>query len=279
MPSVPSAPTFLIKLLRLFVIAYLIVIGGILMFQDNLLYFPAKVSLAEMSGSGLTPWPSAQDFRGWLAEPRGTARATVVLFHGNAGHAGDRRYYAEELTRLGFRTLLAEYPAYGPRDGKLGEASFVADAEQTLALAHRRFGAPLLVAGESLGAGVAAAAAGRQRDILAGLMLITPWDSLESVAAHHYPWLPVKMLMRDRYDSVQNLRSFGHPIHVVIAERDTIVPARFGQALFDSLAPPKKLSLLLGAEHNDWIGYADEAWWREAMGYLLREIEPTALSK
>jgi uncharacterized protein len=250
-------------------IACLIIFAGIAMFQDRLLYYPDTVALEDIVSRVLRPWPTTQDFRGLVAEPAGPVRATVIVFHGNAGHAGHRQFYATALTQLGLRTILAEYPGYGPRKGAVGEQSLVADSEQTIALAHRYYGAPLLIIGESLGAGVAAAAGARQRDNIAALMLITPWDRLEHVAAHHYPWLPVNWLLRDRYDSAAHLRSFGKPVMVVIAERDSIVPARFGAALHDSLADPKRLTVVKAAEHNDWIGRVDDAWWREAIAFLL----------
>jgi hypothetical protein len=94
-------------------IACLIMFAGIAMFQDRLLYYPDKATLEEIVSGGLRPWPSAQDFRGLVAEPAGAARATVIVFHGNAGHAGHRQFYATALTRLGLRTILAEYPGYG----------------------------------------------------------------------------------------------------------------------------------------------------------------------
>lgn len=252
-------------------IAYLIAIAGIAMFQDHLLYFPAKASLGEMVSGGLRAWPAPQDFRGLVAEPNGPVRGTAIVFHGNAGHAGHRAFYAKALTRLGLRVILAEYPGYGPRDGAVGEQNLVADAEQTISLAHSLHGAPLLLIGESLGAAVAAAAAVRQRDKTAGLLLITPWDRLENVGAHHYPWLPVKWLLRDRYDSVTHLASFGRPILVAVAERDSIVPARFGTALYESLSDPKRLMVLKAAEHNDWIAHVDDTWWREATTFVLGE--------
>ena len=252
-------------------IACLIVFAGIAMFQDRLLYFPDKASLGDMVSGGLRAWPTPQDFRGLVAEPNSPVRGTVIVFHGNAGHAGHRAFYAKALTRLGLRVILAEYPGYGPRDGAVGEQKLVADAEQTIALAHSLHGAPLLLIGESLGAAVAAAAAARQRDKTAGLLLITPWDRLENVAAYHYPWLPVKWLLRDRYDSVTNLASFGRPILLAVAERDSIVPSRFGTALYESLSDPKRLTVLKAAEHNDWIARVDETWWREATSFLLGE--------
>ncbi len=248
---------------------YLIELMGISMFQDNLLYYPDRARVEEMVSSGLSPWPTDQDFRGLLAEPQTPARATAIVFHGNAGHAGDRQFYADVLGQLGLRVILAEYPAYGPRTGELGEKSLVADAQQTIALVHARYREPLLIIGESLGAGVAAAASTGQRERIAGLLLITPWDRLEHVASHHYPLLPVKWLLRDRYDSVTHLAAFGRPVLVAIAEHDTIIPARFGKALYDSLAEPKRLSVIAGTDHNDWFFRLDDAWWRQAIDFLL----------
>lgn len=247
-------------------------LAGITMFQNRLLYFPAPATVAEMAVGGLAAWPSAQDFRGLMAQPAGAARGTVLVFHGNAGHAGHRAYYAEVLTRQGFRVLLAEYPGYGARGaGELGEASLVNDARQTIAQAHRAYGPPLLVVGESLGAGVAAAALA-QEDVagqVAGLMLITPWDRLVHVAEHHYPWLPVSWLLRDRYDNSAHLSSFGRPVLVVVAAHDRIVPARLGIALHASLPPPKRLVTMEAAGHNDWPAKVDARWWQAAMAYLL----------
>ena len=127
----------------------------------------------------------------------------------------------------------------------------------------------MLVIGESLGAGVAAAAAAHQRDKVAGLLLITPWDRLENIAAYHYPWLPVSWFLRDRYDSAANLASFGRPVVVAVAERDSIVPARFGKALYEALSQPKRLTMMKGAEHNDWPSRVDETWWRDIIAFLL----------
>lgn len=254
-----------------FAIACLIMLAGIYMFQDHLLYFPAKASVAQMATAGLRAWPSAQDFRGLVAEPSGAVRGTAIVFHGNAGHAGHRALYAAALAPLGLRVVLAEYPAYGPRGGTLGEQSLVDDAVQTIALAHRQYGGALLLVGESLGAAVAAAAGARHPDSVAGMLLITPWDRLEHVGAHHYPWLPVKWMLRDRYDSAMHLAPFARPVVVAVAEHDSIVPARFGKALHQALKGPKHLIVIQGADHNDWPDHIHPNWWREAIALVLGE--------
>lgn len=260
------AATLLVKLAAGGVMA----VAALAWLQNHLLYFPSRATVAQLERSGLRAWPSAAEFRGLVAEPAGAARATAIVFHGNAGHAGHRGFYAAALLPQGLRVILAEYPGYGPRGGELGEASFVADAQQSIALAQRLYGAPLIVIGESLGAAVAAAAAPRQADSVAALLLITPWDRLEEVAAHHYPWLPVRSLLGDRYDSAAHLAAFGKPVAVVVAEHDHIVPARFGAALHAALPGPKRLVTVPGAGHNDWPDRVDAAWWRDALAFVLR---------
>jgi alpha-beta hydrolase superfamily lysophospholipase len=259
------------RLVSTIVIAIVLLVGVPAVFQDRLIYFPdhppLATAIAYARSHGLAPWPGEDNYRGLLRETEGTIRGTMVLFHGNAGHAGHRHWYVGEFVRLGLRVILAEYPAYGPRAGKLGEAALVADAAETLALAHRQFPGPLLLVGESLGAGVAAAVA-NTADV-AAVLLITPWDGIEQVAHHHYPWLPVGWLLRDRYDSVANLSGYRGRVAVVIAEHDSIVPSRLGRALFESLPEPKRLWTIPGADHNDWMSRVDAAWWRSVIGWLL----------
>ena len=252
-------------------VAALLFLAAIFVWQDRLLYFPAHTTVERVATGGLRAWPSAQDFRGLVAEPAGVVRGTAIVFHGNAGHAGHRAYYAQALAPLGWRVILAEYPGYGPRGGTPGEASLVADAEATLALAHRQYGAPLLVIGESLGAAVAAAAGAQHPKLTAGLLLITPWDRLARVGSHHYPWLPVKWMLRDDYDSVRRLATFERPVVVAIAEHDSIVPPQFGSALHAALGGPKHLIVIRASDHNDWLDRVDAAWWRAAIGLALGE--------
>jgi pimeloyl-ACP methyl ester carboxylesterase len=247
----------------------LLFVAALYLLQERLIYLPAKASLASMTSAGLRAWPTDKDFRALLAEPAGPARGTVIVFHGNAGHAGHRGFYADALLPLGWRVLLAEYPGYGARGGALGEASLVADAQALVTLASQHFGAPLIVLGESLGAGVAAAAA-RQRAPIDALLLITPWDRLASVGSYHYPWLPVRWLLRDRYDNAANLANWNGPTLIVLAERDSIVPAPLGRALHDALRRPKRLVVMRAADHNDWPERVDADWWRAVMDFAAQ---------
>ena len=249
-------------------------LAGVAVFQDSLLYFPDNPPrgdvLDEARRHGLRAWPNDEDFRAFLREPATPVRGTIVILHGNAGHAAHRTWYADALGREGLRVILAEYPGYGSRPGKPGEAALVADAAETVKLVGERYPGPLILAGESLGAGVAAAVARRTK--VPALLLITPWDSLERVARHHFPWLPVGLLLRDRYDSVLNLAGFDGRLALVVAEDDDIIPARHAQQLHDSLGGDKRLWTVPGAGHNDWMMRFAEADWSALVDYLLPRV-------
>jgi hypothetical protein len=240
--------------------------------QDTMLYYPSsyKPSSAAMASQYLQFWPSeAGDYRGFVSTvPKGRARGTIIVFHGNAGAASDRDSYAQELTPLGYRVLLAEYPGYGGREGKLGEASFVNDARTTVRLAFEQFGKPIFLLGESLGCGVVAAVAKEMPVQIGGIILFTPWDTLLAVAKGTFPWLPVEWFLKDTYDSIGNLRSFRGPIAVIGAERDEVIPVRHAEELYRSLAENKKLWLIKGAGHNDWQSRIEPSWWREIMEFV-----------
>jgi pimeloyl-ACP methyl ester carboxylesterase len=195
----------------------------------------------------------------------------VIVFHGNAGAAWQRSYYVDALQPLGYRVILAEYPGYGGRAGRPSEAALVADAQATLRRAYAEFGAPIYLWGESLGSGVAAAVAAAPVAPVEGLVLLTPWDNLPDLAQSLYPFLPVRFLLRDRYDSVRALAAFTQPVAVVIAERDEIIPPARAERLYASLAAPKQRWILPDAGHNTWPTNPAHPWWRAVMKFLTAE--------
>ena len=245
--------------------------------QRSLLYLPSRqvVPPAALEAAGLVRWPDAANARGYLFEPAGAA-ATIVVFHGNAGQAIDRGYYLDAFAGWDARILLAEYPGYGERAGSPSESELAADARETLRRLRERFPEdPLHVVGESLGAAVAAAAIGSEdvpgpKPRVDALVLLTPWNTLTALASHHYRWLPVRWLLRDRWPSERWLASVGAPVAVVLAERDAVVPPRFGRALFERLPEPKTLLVVDDAGHNDWFGRVDARWWLALRAALRR---------
>jgi pimeloyl-ACP methyl ester carboxylesterase len=106
--------------------------------------------------------------------------------------------------------------------------------------------------GQSLGSGIASAAVAARPDKIAGLILLTPFDSLAAAAATHYPWFPVRPLLRHRLDSDQNLAGYRGPVAFIVAENDGTIPPKHGERLYHLYTGPKRLWLVPGAGHNDF---------------------------
>ena len=243
--------------------------------QNRILYYPGSSAPSEESlkADNIKRWQSsASDYRGLVAaKDAGGPKGTIVVFHGNAGIAADRTYYLNDLGTLGYRVILAEYPGYGGRKGELGEKAFVRDAGETVRLASEKYGGPLFLLGESLGCGVAAAVAKVTPVKIDGIVLITPWDTLASIAREKFPFLPVRLLLTDRYDTIGNLRPFKGKIAVVGAERDEVIPLAHARKLYDSLpGTARRMWTMQGVGHNDWPMHVNPTWWKEIMDYVGR---------
>jgi pimeloyl-ACP methyl ester carboxylesterase len=260
----------IVLLIAVLIILFLILSRSNL--QKNMLYYPSShlPSSAWVTAYNIAFWPSySNDYRGFIRSVQASqSTGTIVVFHGNAGTAADREYYLNALTYLGYRVILAEYPGYGGRKGELGEESFVRDAKETLRLVSEKYGAPIFLLGESLGCGVAAAIAKTPPINIDGIILITPWDTLLSLGHEKFPWLPVRLFMRDKYDTVGNLKAYQGRIAIIGAERDEVIPIQHARALYRSLQGSHKMYTIKGAGHNDWQGMVDLQWWKEIMDFI-----------
>ena len=260
-----------LKIILLFLITA-VLFGGCNM-QNRFLYFPEPQWPTEqmLAYESMKLWQAtAADYQGLIAASDAPApNGTIVLFHGNGGTALDRGFYLRPFMELGFRVILAEYPKYGGRPGKVGEKPFVATGMETVQLAYEQYGEPIYLVGESLGCGVAAAVTKQTSVPVAGIILITPWDTLASVAKSLFPFLPVKLVLTDKYDSIENLQTFQNKISVVGAERDEILPIKHAMNLYNALPEGRKrLWIIKGAGHNDWPMHTDASLFREMTDFV-----------
>ena len=239
--------------------------------QGRLLYLRSTNSLEvaqqQAADARLSLWPNAAKYQALLRVPSGSAQGTVILFHGNAGTAPDRAFYATQFEQCGFRTLLVEYPGYGARSADnvlLRQAQLAAEGGQIIMAAHAQFAPPLFVVGESLGAAVAAQAIQQAEKVQSGVvsaaLLITPWDELANTASRRFWFLPVRLILADQYSSVIALKNFHSPLLIVRATHDEIIPAASTQALFDRFAGPKRIFNISGG-HNSWSTNVPDNWW------------------
>lgn len=252
---------------------YLLLCAAVFLLQRNLLYLADanRLSPEQARERGLSPWPSAEHFQGFIgAEEPGGVQGTLIVFHGNAGAAHHRDLYVTALARQHLRVILAEYPGYGGRPGRPTEEVLVKDALATIRLAWQQFGGPLFLWGESLGCGVVAAAL-KQTDVpIQGAVLFLPWDSLPHLAQTHYWYLPARWLVLDQYDSIANLRGYSGNIAVLLAGEDEVIPVRHGKMLYDAITTRKKLWVFASARHNEMPVAPHLPWWREVVTFIAR---------
>lgn len=277
----PVMKSKIFRLLRTVAVCYLLFCVLLALLQRFLIYHPfhetESAMLERARVARCEPWRDEDGaIIGWKSPARiGVPPAyRLVVFHGNAGYALHRRYYFDGFGALEngriWEVLIFEYPGYGARPGKISEASFVAAGAQALDALAAADSRPIYLLGESLGSGLACALAQRNPQRVAGLCLITPIASLAGVAAHHYPLLPVHLLLRDRWDNVAALRDYRQPLAVLIAGADEVVTAAQGEALFASYGGPKRLWTQPAASHNTVDFSPAAAWWREVSDFLLR---------
>ncbi len=187
----------------------------------------------------------------WYRPAQDTAKLTIVFFQGNGGHFGYRHNKVRPWLNAGYGLLMASYPGYNGNPGSSGEeANYQAARAAVKTITQKGVKESLIVLyGESLGTGVAARMA-TEFDV-AGLVLESPYTSLPDAGAYHYPLLPVKTLMRERYDTLSRMKDIKAPLLIIHGEKDFIVPIAFGRKVFEAAPEPKRAVFVPEAGHND----------------------------
>lgn len=265
------------RILRIVVLSYLGLVGLIFFTQRGLIYFPDRYSeergRQKAQARSLSPWEEGEVFHGWKAAGDPEAGA-ILIFHGNAG-AGVHRDYLRDLFRdipalEGRSVYIMEYPGYGFRSGRPSERAFREASRKAWENLSRNYDRILLV-GESIGGGVATWL-GAEKSAEA-LLLITPFDRLANVAAYHYPWLPARLLLRDRFANDRHLEGFSGPVAFVVAGSDQVIPTKFARALYEGYAGPKIYRLQEGADHNTIYYGPGLSFWEEVGDFLTGPTE------
>lgn len=183
--------------------------------------------------------------------PARPGNPTLLYFHGNAGSLETRSERIRKYAARGRGIYMMSYRGYAGSTGKPSEAANVADAKRAYDdLVSLGVSADeIIVYGESLGSGVAVQVAADKH--AAGLILDAPYTSIVDVAASQYPWLPVRPMLLDRYESTRYIASVRAPLLIVHGENDEVIPVAMGRALFKKANEPKTLAVLPGAGHAD----------------------------
>jgi len=258
------------------VVLYLGAIVYVALAQDRFLYQPRRESEVELlklaASRGLHPLRTATDEVCAWQLPNPTASRRLVVFHGGSGFALDRIFYANAFDRLGWEVSFFEYPGFGARPGRPGKSSFLAAAESFVGAQLAGDKRPLYLLGESMGSGTACAISGLSTDDgrqIAGLALVVPYARMAEVAGKRLPFLPINLLLRDKYDNIASLERFRGPLTVVIADHDEVVGPEQGRKVYEHYSGPKHLIILQNHGHADFPTEAMADWWREVSDSLV----------
>jgi uncharacterized protein len=246
-------------MMRLFFIL-LILSGLFLLFiyliQRSLIYLPDRtrpelnksrnagveeIHLTTSDGISLLSW----------YKPARKGQPTMLYLQGNAGNIGARAKLVHPYLDQGYGILLLGYQGYGGNAGKPTEQHLYQDVWAGWNfLSHQGVSNDCIVlVGESLGTALAINLASQQK--VGAVILIAPFTSMLDLGTYHYPFLPVKLLLKDRFDSIAKISNIKAPILIFVAEHDTVVPSKFSQRIFNAANEPKELVEFKNINHNE----------------------------
>lgn len=244
---------------------YLLVCGGLAIFQRGFIYFPPVFSPEQVrvfaSEKRLERWVSpAGNAIGWKRfSPKQPAQGQILIMHGNGGCAFQCDHYANVIQQAAaLDVFMVEYPGYPDRPGTPSERTLNESAEE--AFQSLAAGEPIYLVGESLGTGVATRLAGRHPDKVAGVALLGAYNRLVDVAQAHMPLIPVHLLLIDRFPSQDYLRDYHGPVAIAVAVHDATVPAKFGRRLYERYAGPKRFWEFPKGGHGTVMSQPPEFW-------------------
>jgi fermentation-respiration switch protein FrsA (DUF1100 family) len=240
-------------------IAVAVVFGLLWAGQRGFIYFPASdvpaPAAVGLPGAELVTFETQDGLtlEGWFV-PAGAPETgyTVLVCNGNAGHRGHRADLAAQLSARGLAVFLFDYRGYGGNPGLPSEEGLARDARAALGHLGRQPDVDakrIVFFGESLGAAVAVRLALEYPP--AALVLRSPFSSLTEMGLRHYPFLPVRWLLRDRYPSINRIGGITSPLLVIAGDADRVVPIDDSRALYDAAPHPKRLVVIPDADHND----------------------------
>lgn len=239
------------------------------LFQECMIFFPRPLEHRP------APRPNVEEItisvadgvklRGWLVKARGAPAPLVIYFGGNAEEVSWLGEAAGSLA--GWSLLLLNYRGYGESEGKPGERELLADAIAIHDYAKRRPDVNpgrIVAMGRSLGSGVAVHLAAERP--LRGVILVSPYDSLVAVAKHHYPFLPISLMLRHRFDSLARAPQIDTPLLCLVAAEDRIIPESHSRTLFEAWRGRKTWHEVARADHDGIAG--EPEYWSAIAGFL-----------
>lgn len=259
------------RLILVCFVLYAVVCLALTLWQRHMIYVPPHFSADYVDYAAkkahLERWRDASGQAvgmKWLS-PRQPAVGRLLIVYGNGGWSIGCQHYAVDLQEAApFDVFILEYPGYAGRVGAPSQASLFNAANDAMRLLGTN--QPLYILGESLGTGVASYLAGAYPRQISGLILLSPYNRLTDVAQQRMPWIPVWLLLLDRFPSEDFLSHYHGPVGIAVDECDNVVPEKFGLRLYDGYLGPKRLWRFPDCGHIT-IGEPPAQFWTEVLAF------------
>ena len=226
------------------VLAYFIIILFVYFYQRNLLYHPSENNYLNDKITFnyeeiFIETDKNINLKSWFIKKDLNRFKTILIFHGNAGNLFNRVYKLNELNKLDVNILLISWRGFSGNKGKPTEKNLYHDAEEAVKWLNNRgaISKNIILYGESLGTGVATELG--TSNAFGGIILESPFTSIANAAKIYYPYLPVNIILKDRYDSIGKIKNITTPILIMHGRKDNIVPQKMGLELYEKANQPK----------------------------------------
>ena len=257
----PKVRNFFLEIIIGIIVIYSSLLVILFIFQRNLMYHPQennyfgdkleveieKVNITTIDNINLLGWFHKKDLNKFK---------TIVYFHGNAGTLDNRIHKLNHFKDMDVNFLIIAWLGFSGNEGNPSEKGLYIDGQSAInwTLKQGVIEEDIILYGESLGTGIATELA--QYKNFAGIILETPFTSMINAAKEFYPYIPVNLLVKDRFENFKKIKNINSPILVMHGEQDTIVPFTMGKTMYQ-LANEPKYSYF--TKHDDHMMVYDEA--------------------
>ena len=226
------------------ILAYILIVLFTYLYQRKLLYHPTENNYTgdEIQFDYKEVFIEVDKdikLKSWFLEKDLKKNKTILYFHGNAGDLTNRVHKLNELNKLDVNILIISWRGFSGNPGKPTEKNLYNDARKSVEWLNETgvTNKNIILYGESLGTGVATELG--QNNSFSGIVLESPFTSIADAAKIYYPYLPVNLLLKDRYDSIKKIKNIKIPILIMHGKKDNIVPFFMGEKLYQIANEPK----------------------------------------
>ncbi|TVR73937.1 MAG: hypothetical protein EA408_03645 [Marinilabiliales bacterium] len=281
MDNLLEAAVILRRIFLLVITVYLIIAALLYFFQESLIFFRQPLNAGrqqyieqnykQVEEVGLKTH-DGKDLHGWLVKSDGNGPSPLLIYFG--GNAEEVSWMIEEAGGLkGWSVLLMNYRGYGKSTGRPGETALLGDALLLYDVFSNRDDIDrnnIAVMGRSLGTAMAVHLSAR-RDV-SKTVLVSPFGSMANIARENFPFIPVRILMRQKFHVLPFAQEAYNPMLTLVASNDNIVPARHSKMLYEAWQGAKSYHVIRNTNHNTIS--ANPAFWEYVTAFLERAGSP-----